>query len=73
MITTRKQFEEKNTRRHDLIHKKFDQGLCDEETNELRDLQKEVGEYIHRLCPLDPHGKILAINEWLKYQKRRLK
>lgn len=46
-------FKAKNRRRIELIHKKYDAGLTEEETAELEVWEREVGEYIARKCPRD--------------------
>jgi DNA-directed RNA polymerase subunit F len=44
--------EEKNQRRIELVHKKYDHGLTDEEGTELADLQFELHEYLNRVAAL---------------------
>jgi hypothetical protein len=44
--------EEKNQRRVELVHKKYDHGLTDEEETELADLQCGFHENVDRVAPL---------------------
>jgi hypothetical protein len=53
---SKKEFEAKNKRRHELIDKEFDGGgLTEEEKEELARLEKETDQYLDAVFPLPFH------------------
>jgi hypothetical protein len=62
--------EEKNARRFELIHKKFDLGLTAEETGELALRQAQMLQYRNRVAPLPLDDAPKLLGELLAKDKR---